>query len=100
MQKPLEIIKRRRPKASELQSSPETPSRPRKSQSIDQTESSTDTSLDDLIETTEMPTSTEHLEAIAQPLPFSSPTAAEWQQELREIAWDYEQSVWEDVLYD
>ncbi len=81
-----------------------TPSTPPKTSSLAQpttsVESSELPSLEQSIAFEEPPTRSEAWEALYVPPLPSSPTLAEWQQELREIEWDCDKEVWESCPYD
>lgn len=56
-------------------------------------------SVEQSIESTQVPTLGEHWEAVDAKLSISF-LDSQWQQELREIEWEHDKEIWESCLYD
>ncbi len=62
--------------------------------------SPTASSVDEVIESFVIPKQLEYGEAIEPPPPINPNSLSAWQPELREIAWEHQFDVWEELLYD
>lgn len=102
MNKRPEIIKRKRLRERETISRTSSESLNQSTSSLSEEEavSPTASSVDEVIESFVVPKPPEYGEAIEPPPPINPNSLSAWQPELREIAWEHQFDVWEELLYD